>query len=160
MKIVKTVRPPAGLGRFLFRLPLHMYRLGLGGVFGRRLVVVDHVGRVSGRTRQVVLEVIGHDEHDGSLVIASGWGPSAAWYKNLRHTPDVTVQVGRRVLPVTAVPIPEDEGAEIMARYASRHRTAAKVLLPRLMGYSVDGSAADFRAVGRRMPFLRLVPRG
>jgi hypothetical protein len=27
------------------------------------------------------------------------------------------------------------------------------------MGFSVDGSEADFRAVGRHMPFVRFVPR-
>jgi len=49
--------------------------------------------------------------------------------------------------------------AEIFARYAARHRTAATYLLPRLMGFAVDGSEADFRAVGQRMPFVRLATR-
>jgi hypothetical protein len=86
-------------------------------------------------------------------------GPDAAWYRNVRHTTEVTIQVGRRTIPVTGVPLPADEGAEIFARYASRHRAAAKQLLPRLRGYAVDGSDADFRAVGQRMPFVRFVPR-
>ena len=53
----------------------------------------------------------------------------------------------------------EEEGAEIFANYAIRHRMLAKHLLPRLMGFSVDGSEADFQEVGRRMPFVRFVPR-
>lgn len=92
-------------------------------------------------------------------MVASGWGPDAAWYRNILRTPNVTVQVGRRTMPVTGVPLPANEGAEIFARYASRHRTTAKYLLPRLMGFAVDGSEADFRAVGRRIPFVRFVPR-
>lgn len=159
MEIVKKVQPPKGLNRLLFRLPIHLYRLGLGWLFGSRLMVVNHVGRVTGNRRQVVLEVIAQDANDGSYVVASGWGPAAAWYRNVLHTPDVTIQVGRRTIPVTGVPVPTDEGAEIMARYASRHRVAAKQLLPRLMGFAVDGSEADFRAVGRHMPFVRFVPR-
>lgn len=158
MEIVKKVGPPKGLGRLLFRLPIHLYRCGLGWLFGNRLVLVKHVGRVTGKPRQVVLEVVSRDA-DGSYVVASGWGPTAAWYRNLLHTPDVTIQVGRRTIPVTAVPLPADEGAEIMARYGSQHRVAAKVLLPRLMGFAVDGSEADFRAVGRRIPFVRFVSR-
>ncbi|MCT2584479.1 nitroreductase family deazaflavin-dependent oxidoreductase [Actinophytocola gossypii] len=158
MEIVKQVGLPKGLSRLLFRLPIAFYRRGLGWMFGGRLMLVHHVGRVTGKRRQVVLEVIAHDAGDG-YVVASGWGPGAAWYRNVLHTPDVTIQVGRRTIPVTGVPLPVEEGAEIMAKYASRHRMAAKFLLPRLMGFSVDGSADDFRAVGRHMPFIRFVPR-
>lgn len=159
MEIVKKVQPPAGLNRLLFRLPIHLYRVGLGWLFGRRLVLINHVGRVTGKRRQVVLEIIAHDANDNSYLVASGWGPSAAWYRNVLHTPDVTIQVGRRTIPVTGVPVPTDQGAEIMAWYASQHRAAAKRLLPRLMGFAVDGSDADFRAVGLHMPFIRFIPR-
>jgi deazaflavin-dependent oxidoreductase (nitroreductase family) len=159
MEIVKKVQPPTGLNRLLFRLPIHLYRMGLGWLFGGRIMLVNHVGRVTGKPRQVILEVVAHDADAGSYVVASGWGPTAGWYRNVLHTPDVTIQVGRRTIPVKAVPLPPDEGAEIFARYASRHRAAAKLLLPRLMGFAIDGSEADFRAVGQRMPFVRFVPR-
>lgn len=159
MEIVKDVHPPTGLSRLLFRLPLALYRAGFGWLFGHRLVLLNHLGRVTGKHRQVVLEVIADDKRTDSYVVPSGWGPSAAWYRNVLHTPDVTIQLGRRTMPVTAVPIPTDEGAEIIVQYMSRHRRAAKHLLPRLMGYAVDGSDADFRAVGRHMPLIRFVPR-
>ena len=159
MKIVKKVRPPAGLQRLVFRIPIYVYRVGLGWLFGRRLVLLNHVGRVSGKQRQTILEVATQDPTDGSYIVASGWGPNAGWYRNILHTPDVSIVVGRRTIPVTAVPLTEDEGAEIFVEYASRHRAAAKFVLPRVLGFSVDGSNADFRAVGQRMPFVRMVPR-
>jgi hypothetical protein len=46
-----------------------------------------------------------------------------------------------------------------IVRYASRHRAAAKYVLPRVLGFSVDGSDADFHAVGQHMPFVRFIPR-
>ena len=159
MKIVKKVRPPAGLQKFVFRMPIYVYRAGIGWLFGRRIMLLNHVGRVSGKQRQTILEVAAHDPTDGSYIVASGWGSNAAWYRNILHTPDVSIVVGRRTIPVTAVPLTEDEGAEIFVEYASRHRTAAKFVLPRVLGFSVDGSNADFRAVGQRMPFVRMVPR-
>ena len=159
MKIVKTVQPPAGLRRLFFRIPIHLYRLGLGWLFGGRIMLLNHVGRVSGKPREAILEVVAHDPADDSFVVASGWGPTAAWYRNIRHTPDVSIQVGRRTISVTAEPLTEEQGADIFAQYATRHRTAAKYLLPRLMGFAVDGSEADFRKVGKRMPFVRFVPR-
>ncbi len=159
VKIVKNVQPPAGLSRFLYRLPIHVFRAGLGWVFGNRLLLLHHIGRVSGKDREAILEVVQHDRASGSFVVASGWGPTAAWYQNVARTPDVTIQVGRRTIPVTAVMLGADEGSEVFARYAVKHRLLAKYLLPRLMGLSVDGSEADFREAGRRMPFVRFVPR-
>lgn len=159
MGVVRNTNPPSGLSRFLFRLPIRLYRLGLGWVFGRRLLLLNHVGRVSGKQRKVILEVVSHDTDDGSYVVASGWGSSAAWYRNVLHTPDATIQVGRRTVPVRALPLSAEEGADIFTRYAARHRKVAKYLLPRLMGFTVDGSQADFHAVGLRIPFIRFVPR-
>ena len=60
MKIVKNVQPPAGLTRFLFRIPINVYRLRLGRLFGSRLLLLSHIGRVSGKPRRTVLEVAGH----------------------------------------------------------------------------------------------------
>lgn len=159
MRIAKQVGPPTGLRRLLFRLPIYVYRLRLGWLFGDRLMLLHHVGRVTGRSREVVLEVAEHEVETDSYVAASGWGPSAAWYRNVLQTPDVTIEVGGHSLAVTALPLTRDEGAEIFVRYASRRPAAAKLLLPRLMGYAVDGSEADFREAGLRMPFVRFVPR-
>jgi deazaflavin-dependent oxidoreductase (nitroreductase family) len=159
MKIVRSIRPPAGLTRWLFRLPIPVYRLGLGWLFGQRLLLLNHIGRVTGKPRQTILEVVEHDAGDGSYVVASGWGPGAAWYRNILQDRDVTMQVGSRTFPVTAVPLSENHGAEVFSRYASRHRRLAMYMLPRVLGMSVDGSDADFREVGRRMPFVRLVVR-
>lgn len=157
MKIVKNIQPPAGVTRFLFRIPIHLYRLRLGWLFGSRLLLLNHTGRVSGKPRQTVLEVA---ERDGDgYVVASGWGPTAAWYRNILQTPEVTIQVGTRTIPVTAIPLDKDEGAQVFVRYGSRHRAAAKYVLPRVLGFSVDGSDADFRAVGEHLPFVRFVPR-
>ena len=159
MRVVKEIGPPTGVAKVLFRVPIHAYRHHLGWLFGHRLLLVNHVGRVTGKHRQVVLEVVAYDRKDGSHVVVSGWGPTAAWYRNVCHTPEVTIQVGTRTIPVTAVPLTEADGADILSTYMAEHKTAAKVLLPRLMGYRVDGSDADFRALAARLPAVRFVPR-
>ncbi|CAM03319.1 deazaflavin-dependent oxidoreductase (nitroreductase family) [Saccharopolyspora erythraea NRRL 2338] len=151
-------RPPTGLARLLFRIPVRLCRMGLGRLLGGRFLLINHVGRVSGRMRQVVVEVVEHDARDGSYVVASGFGPNADWYRNVLRTPQVTVQVRGRTFPATAVALPAEEGAELMARYAPRHPVAARQLA-RFMGFAVYGSAADYREVGRRIPFLRFTPR-
>ncbi|MET8002624.1 nitroreductase family deazaflavin-dependent oxidoreductase [Nonomuraea glycinis] len=156
MRIIKKPGPPTGLRRRLWRLPIQFYRFGLGSLMGQRLMLLTHLGRVSGQRRQAVIEVVEHDEH--GWVAASGFGPRADWYQNVLKSPDVTIQVGGRTLPVTATPLPADEGAELMARYAPRHPAAAR-RLSKIMGFEVDGSVADYREVGRLVPFVRFVPR-
>jgi len=159
MKIVKHPRPPAGLRRPMFRSPIWIYRVGLGAVFGRRLLLLNHIGRRTGTPRKTILEVVQYYPTDRSYVVASGWGPQAAWYRNILEQPEVSVEVGNSTIPVTAEPLAEDVGAEIFARYAARRPRIAAFALPRVLGMSVDGSDADFRAAGRRMPFVRLTPR-
>ncbi|GAA1887340.1 nitroreductase family deazaflavin-dependent oxidoreductase [Actinomadura bangladeshensis] len=155
MEILDRPAPPKGLGRTLARLPVHLYRMHLGRLMRGRFLLLDHTGRKSGRPRQVVLEVIEHA--DDGYIVCSGFGPKADWYRNVLAHPDVTIQVGRHRMDVTAHRLPPAEGGEIMARYAPRHPKAAARLV-RLMGFSVDGTADDYRRVGRELPFLRLSP--
>ncbi|MEU7039484.1 nitroreductase family deazaflavin-dependent oxidoreductase [Streptomyces varsoviensis] len=158
MEFSQRPAPPTGVRRLLFRAPIRLYRWRLGWLFGGRLLLLNHTGRVSGKQRQVVVEVIEHDRADGSYVVCSGFGPTAAWYRNLLATPQGSIQVALRTIPVTARPLDADEGGDLMARYAPRHPKAARRLV-RFMGFSVDGTLEDYRAVGRRLPFVRLETR-
>ncbi len=159
MQIVKNVPLPSGLTRAAFRMPIYLYRIRLGWVFGQRLLLLNHAGRISGKPRHTVLEVAEHDPTDDSYIVASGWGSKAAWYQNILATPEVSIQVGTRVLLVMALPLSKDEGGDVFVRYAAKHRRAAQHMLPRVLGISVDGSEADFREAGQKMPFVRFVPR-
>ena len=157
MRLFKgPVRPPRGARRWLLRLPAAVYRAGLGWLFGRRLVLVEHTGRRSGQARKVVLEVVEHDP-TGAVTVASGFGAQSDWYRNLLAEPQTHITIGRRRYPVVAHRVDAQRGAEIMTAYARRHRTAARHVA-RFMGYEVDGSDANFAALGRKLPFLRLEP--
>lgn len=146
---------PRGWRRRLARLPIAFYAVGLGPVFGRRLLLLHHTGRNSGLDRRVALEVVAHDRAEGTWFLASGFGPDAAWYRNLRASPKTTIQVGNRHYAVTAHFPSADEGGEIMARYAPAHPRTARRLCA-FMGFEIDGSADSYRRAGRRIPFVRL----
>jgi len=100
-----------------------------------------------------VVEVVRHDKESDSYIVAAGFGPKSQWYQNLRAEPDVTIQVGRRKLAVTADFLTEEQGAEEMADYGRRHPGTAREL-SQLMGYKVDGTEADYRAMGELIPFV------
>jgi deazaflavin-dependent oxidoreductase (nitroreductase family) len=158
MQIRQRPTPPTGWRRTLMRLPVHLYRLGLGWMLGTRFMLINHVGRHSGVPRTVVVEVVAHDRATGTWTVASGFGPTADWYRNLLANPRVTIQVGRRTMPVTAHALSEEDGATTMARYATAHPRTARQLA-RFMGFEVDGSERDYRELGRALPFVRFTPR-
>jgi deazaflavin-dependent oxidoreductase (nitroreductase family) len=159
-KVVDVKRPSTGLKRWLFRAPIWLYRLGLGGLMTNRMVLLNHVGRKSGKLRQAVVEVARYDKANDTIYIASGWGVKSDWYRNLLANPEITVQMGWRKMAVTAVPLTPKQSGEAMRDYARRYPTAAKVLSKRLLGYEVDGSDEDFYALGYGgVPFIALKPR-
>ena len=153
----QTREPVTGLKRFFFRAPIFLYRIGLGGLLGKRFLLLNHMGRKSGKPRQTVLEVVNHNKQTDTFYIASGFGKKSDWYLNILAQPAVRIQVGWRKLVVTAVPLSPEESGEAMVDYARRHPTAAKNL-GRIIGYNVS-TEAEYRAVGRdAIPFIALKP--
>ncbi|MBI4479340.1 MAG: hypothetical protein HY651_04900 [Acidobacteria bacterium] len=63
---------PHGLLRLFLRFPILLYRLGLGWLFGGRLVLLTHIGRKSGRSRRVLLETLRLDRATQTVYILSG----------------------------------------------------------------------------------------
>lgn len=157
--MTKTERKPvSGLKKFFFRAPLFLYRIGLGGLLGKRFLLLNHIGRKSGKARQTVLEVVNYDETADTYYIASGFGKRSDWYRNILAHPQIDIQVGWRKMSVTAVPLTPEESGQAMVDYARRYPTAAKNL-GKLIGYDVS-TEEEYRTVGREsIPFIALRPR-
>ncbi|MEU6503246.1 nitroreductase family deazaflavin-dependent oxidoreductase [Streptomyces californicus] len=145
-----------GRRRRLARLPPALYRVGLGPVFGRRLLLLRHAGRDSGPDRRVALEVVAHDRGEGTWILASCHGPEAAWYRALRTRPKTTIQFGNRHYAVTAHFPSAEEGGEILARCAPARPRAARRLCASAGVDIADGGPDPYRRAGRRIPFVRL----
>ena len=157
--MTKTERKPVtGLKKFFFRAPLFLYRSGLGGLLGHRFLLLNHIGRKSGKPRQSVLEVVNHDKATDTYYIASGFGKKSDWYLNILAHPQVDIQVGWRKMAVTAVPLTPEQSGQAMVDYSRRYPMAAKNL-GKLIGYDVS-TEEEYRAVGRdSIPFIALEPR-
>lgn len=107
--------------RWAARLPVPLFRAGFGFVFLGRLLLLEHRGRVSGERRYAVIEAVEHESRD-RIVVASGLGPGAQWYQNLRAEPRCGVSVGWRTrVPARAELLDDDEGRAVLDRYAARH---------------------------------------
>ena len=156
-KQVKKLEPPKGCGRLFFRAPICLYRFGLGGCFGKRMLLLNHTGRKSGLPRQAVLEVVQHQPETNTYVVCVGFGEQSQWYQNLLANPQASIQVSWRKWPVTAEQLSTQDGAEAFADFCRRNPGEAK--LAPLLGFKVDGSPEDYRQMGEMMTFIALRPR-
>lgn len=159
VKKVKEVGKPKGFARFLWRAPIVIYHIGLGGLLKNRFLLLHHTGRKTGKPRENVLEIVDHDPEKNIYFIASGFGKKSDWYKNIVKNPDVVITVGKQDIPVTAVLLSPDESGRKMVDYAHKNPKAAQSL-SKLMGFEVDGSDQDYYEYARDyVPWFALVPK-
>ena len=150
---VKQLSQPSGLARLAFRLPIWFYKIRLGWLLGNRFLLLTHIGRKSGLSRKTVIEVVRFDRQTCIFYAASGWGEKSDWYKNVMKNPHVTIQSGRVNQPAVAERLSVEKAGEELVQYAHKHPMAWRELAS-FMGYRLDGSDADVRAVGQTLPII------
>lgn len=79
-RLLDIMSPRSPLMRALYRFPLLLWRMGLGWILPRSMLVLTTRGRRSGLPRHTMLE---HFIHEGEVVIGSAWGDRAQWARNL-----------------------------------------------------------------------------
>lgn len=119
-------------------------RSALSTVFRTRVLVLESVGRRSGRVRSTALAF--HEHGPEVLLVVGGAGGQARlpdWVANLRADPDAVVIVDRRSRAVRATELHGDERAHTWAEL--------RAVWPQIDKY-------EARA-GRPVPVFRLSPR-
>lgn len=112
----------------LMRAPIWFYRAGLGFLFGKRLIMLEHVGRSSGAARYAVLEVVSRPDPT-TVIVASALGRQAQWFQNLVGEPQCHVSMGsRRRAPAVATVLERDEADRFLTEYQSKHPALWKKL--------------------------------
>ena len=142
----------------MWRLPIFLYKIHLGWLLGDHFLLLNHTGRVSGKPRQAVLEVIRHDKAEIIYYVTSGFGEKSDWFRNIQKNPDVTIQVGRQHMDVQATRLSQEDAEREFLDYARRHPTALKNLAG-MLGYVLDGSEESLRALAQVMPIVTFRPR-
>lgn len=150
---------PRGLLRFVFRIPIWLYRLHLGWLLGQRFLLLTHIGRNSGQTHQTVIEVVKHDRQSDRYFVASGWGKKSDWYRNIHKNPDVVINVGRRKLQVRAEDVPLPEAIDVLEEYAHRSPLAFKELTGLFLGERLQPNRDSAQRLAGMMPMVVFHPR-
>ncbi len=78
----------AGAQRF-FRMPFLLWRLGLGPLVGRVILILTTTGRRSGQPRRAALE---YHQMNGKKYAVSAFSVRSEWYRNLLADPHATIQ--------------------------------------------------------------------
>ena len=151
---------PSGAVQFALRLPIYLYRFGLGRVLGYRFLLLVHRGRKSGLLRETVLEVIQHDPATRESVVLSGWGQKADWYRNIEATPALEVWTGgERYVPEQRFLAPEENHA-VIAGYARHHPLVFRLLVKAFgFGYPLKGTEDERRKFAESLRLVAFRPR-
>lgn len=156
-----NARTPGPIVRRLLRAPAVLYRWNAGWLFGRRFLLLTHVGRRSGRRYQTMLEVIGTNRASDEFIVIAGFGHSANWYRNLQARPALEVAVGRRRFQPVHRELEEREAVVVLADYERRNRWVTPVVrrvLSWLTGWRYDGSEDARRRLVAELPILAFRP--
>ena len=154
----KIPKPPRGFKAFLWRLPIWLFRLRLGPLMGHRMLLLTHKGRISGKERYAMLEVIKYEQATNTHYVASGFGEKSDWYQNISKTPDVTIQVGNDKFPARAERLTLDKARAVFHDYTQAHPNAVRNLA-KLVGYEIGSSQEDMMAFLDMIPVVAFHPR-
>jgi deazaflavin-dependent oxidoreductase (nitroreductase family) len=93
---------PSWLRSRLAKWALVLYRLGLGFLVAKQVLVLTTKGRVSGKERKTPLWYVRDQD---TIYCVSGWGPSSDWWRNLAADPSAMLQMGKARWKTRGVPI-------------------------------------------------------
>jgi len=88
------------------KLMVRLYRLGLGLLAGRTILLLTTTGRKSGLPRVTPLQ---YEKVNGEIVVACGFGRQSDWVRNLQNDPHAQVQIRMRQFRVVAELITDAE---------------------------------------------------
>ena len=116
-------------------------------LFGSRMLRVR--GRKSGEIRSTLVNLL---EVDGVRYLVAPRGHTQ-WVRNLRAAGSAELALGRRVTPVTAVELPDDEKNPVLRAYLKRFGWEVGMFFENLTRRSTDD---ELREVAPGFPVFRL----
>jgi deazaflavin-dependent oxidoreductase (nitroreductase family) len=150
-------KPPGRVLRFILRLPILQYRLGLQKPISNRILILTTRGRKTGKLRQTALGYALEPSTKGYLVM-TGWGGRSDWFCNATADPGVELWVGKRRMKAAAFQLSPEENIAEIKRIVALDPFAIN-MLSELENLPFDGSDNWYRAVSAHNPSLRIIPK-
>lgn len=135
--------------------PQALYALGLGGLIGKRVLLLTTTGRMSGKARTAPLQF---EEIEHTFYVASARGKKADWFRNIEHNPFVFVRVGARQFTGHAETTTDPERiADFLDAKLRQHPKMMGALL-RAKGISSKPSRANLKAYASHSAMAIITP--
>jgi deazaflavin-dependent oxidoreductase (nitroreductase family) len=147
-----SIKRPGYLLRTLFRVPLVLYRLGLGDLMSMQILLTT-VGRRTGRHYKVVVDIIEHDKTKDTYYVSAAFGPQSDWYLNLKANPIVQAQVGRRKFIVRTTTLPFNEAEDILVKFTCRHQHYVNFMM-HVIGVRISWSKENMHTLALKIPVI------
>ncbi len=153
---------PNRLQKLFFRGPIALYR-GLPAEImkSRCVMLLTTTGRRSGQPRTTGVSFM---PLDGRYIIFSGWGVQSDWYRNLLANPEATIQMGKKRIPVKAVPVADPERRKALMRQMRARSAQCGPPEPLRTGlravgiFDYDAELDMAIAQGEALPVIELIP--
>ncbi|MBI1258161.1 MAG: nitroreductase family deazaflavin-dependent oxidoreductase [Chloroflexi bacterium] len=141
--------------RWVYKAPLVLWRMGLGFLLGRYIMVITTSGRKSGLPRHTMAEW--HPLNGGKFVPVN-YGERAQWYRNIEADPRVTIQTSDGTQSAIARRITDDD--ELIAAYHVIKTRNPMMAQWYLNAHDLADSEADLLARKDRIYLLAFDPTG
>jgi deazaflavin-dependent oxidoreductase (nitroreductase family) len=151
---------PSPMLKMVFDAPRWFYRHRMGWLLGRRFLALSHVGRRSGVERQSILEVAVYHPDTQESIVASAFGSTADWYRNIRARPAHRVQVGRVVYVPRQRFLGPDEARAVAKEFCRKHRLESRLAITVFvaMGAAEKGEFSDPVELLATLPMVAFRP--
>lgn len=148
---------PAAFMIPILKLPLLLYRMGLGRLLGHRFMLLTHIGRHSGKVRRTVLAVLWFDPRTGEIMAISAWSASE-WYKNILASPALQVETGVTRYTPTHRSLSSEEIAALFEDYRSKHPIFSRIVC-RIPGWQWDSSHEELLELAKTLRGVAFRPK-
>lgn len=149
-------QPPGRFLRLLLRLPVLLFRMRLGWLLDRQVLLLTTTGRRSGLPRTTPVGYL-YDPASDVYYLTAGWEGKVDWLANIRACSRVRIGVrGQEREADTALASPDDAAAPLAA-YTERNPLAVRIW-SRWTGAPFDGSPESYERVRGCFPVVAVTP--
>ena len=134
--------------------PLTLYRLGLGPLIGRMLLLLTTTGRKSGLQRVTPLQ---YEIRDGDYYIGAALGLKSDWVLNLIADPRVQLRVKNQTFTGRAAVISDITQIADYIEYRLKRRPRMIGMILRMDGVSPRPSREELEAYARGLAVVKIV---
>ena len=138
-------------------MPLAAYRHNAGWIMSRTFLRFTHIGRKTGQPHEAVAMVLGYNQTSREAVICAAWGPETDWFRNLRVSPAVNLQLGRESFSPEQRFLTEGQAFEVIVQFRRQHPHRLR-LLSTVLGWGDLRDDDEARAFISTHPFVAFHP--